>query len=139
MDYDDIINDFNKRTKKLLDSYDGEYDVTLLVNCCLGLLVLPKEKCLKDIPDIEIPIDSSIWGINRKSVTVKCDKCGYKLPYIIKKIRNGICHFDIKSIPNENKNIEFLEIKDRDGFKATFSIDQLKELAVSLSNHLGSH
>ncbi len=34
-----------QHTLQILDKYDGEFDATLLVNCLLGLLVVPKESC----------------------------------------------------------------------------------------------
>ncbi len=53
MEYKYIEIDFMKRTKKLINDYKGEHRVTLLINCCLGLLVLPKEKHfnVKTLPD----------------------------------------------------------------------------------------
>ena len=44
MQYDTIDYDFIKRTLEIIDEYQGDNDVTLLINCCLGLLILPKEK-----------------------------------------------------------------------------------------------
>ena len=35
--------EFAKRTKDILDNAGTEYDVTLTLNCLLGLLVVPKE------------------------------------------------------------------------------------------------
>lgn len=136
MDYNEISRDFAQRTKHLIESYKGEYEVTLLVNCCLGLLVVPKEKHFNKIPDEEIPIKTGIWGLNRESITVKCDQCGYSLRHVIRRIRNGICHFNIKSIPDEHKNITSLEICDGKDFSVTLSIAQLQELALSLTDHV---
>lgn len=136
MDYQQITSDFAKRTKTLIEEYDGEYEVTLLVNCCLGLLVVPKEKDFKKIPDLVIPENGELWGLSRKMLTVKCNECGYTLPDVIRQIRNGVCHFNISSIPNENGQIEFLEIKDGGKFTAKLSVAQLKNLAFSLTDHI---
>ena len=136
MDYKQIVRDFAQRTKILINEYKGDYEVTLLVNCCLGLLVVPKEKDFKKIPVEVIPEKDTLWGLSRESVSVKSKECGYVLREVIKQIRNGICHFDITSIPDENNQIEFLVIKDRGGFEAKLSVAQLKELAISLTDHV---
>ena len=136
MDYEEISRDFALRTKHLIESYDGEYDVTLLVNCCLGLLVVPKEKDFDKIPDEEIPRIGGKWGLKQECITVKCYQCGYNLRHVIRRIRNGICHFNIKSIPDDHKNISNLEISDGNDFKVTLSISQLRELAFSLTDHV---
>ena len=35
--------EFMHRTKKIIEGYKGQYNVTLLLNCLLGLIVLPSE------------------------------------------------------------------------------------------------
>lgn len=136
MDYEEITSDFARRTKTLIEEYHGQYKVTLLVNCYLGLLVLPKEKRFKEIPDDVIPEHGELWGLSRKELKVKCNECGYILRDVIRRIRNGICHFNIRSIPNEDGRIKFLEIKDRGGFAAKLSVAQLEDLAFSLVDHV---
>lgn len=54
-------------TLKILNAYTGEYDATLLVNCLLGLLVVPKESFLKAIPEAPFT-ELSAWGIDPKSI-----------------------------------------------------------------------
>lgn len=136
MDYKQITIDFAKRTKFLIESYSGEYEVTLLVNCCLGLLVVPKEKEFDKIPDEEIPLKGDMWGLSRESITVKSAHSGYNLRYVIRRVRNGICHFNIRSIPDEQNNISALEINDGNDFSVTLSTEQLRELAFSLTDHV---
>lgn len=136
MDYKQITKDFSERTKFIIDNYKGEFKVTLLVNCCLGLLVVPKEHYFNELPDIEIPESGELWGLSRTSVTVDCDKCGYKLSDILRRIRNGICHFKITSIPDEKNQIEYLVIKDRNNFSAQLSIQQLETLVTKLNEHI---
>lgn len=137
MDYEKIEIDFVERTHRIIESYEGDYEITLLINCCIGLLVLPKEKHLNSIPDINIPEDESRWGLSRKNISgIKCDKCEYKLRNVIRRLRNGICHFNIKAIPNENGKIANIEIKDRNNFKATLGVNELKELTKSIAEHI---
>ena len=136
MDYEQISRDFAKRTKAIIEQYSGDYEVTLLVNCCLGLLVVPKEKDLAKIPHETIPEAGEVWGLSRESVTVKCGECGYELRDVIRRIRNGICHFNITSIPDDKRQIQFLEIRDRKDFVAKLSVDRLRTLVVSLTAHV---
>lgn len=136
MDYKAIEVDFVKRTLEMICNYDGDYEVTFLINCCLGLLVLPREKHYKSIPKQEIPTTGSLWGLSRDSVTVDCQYCGYMLSDVIRRIRNGICHFKIKTLPDDTGEIGKIEIKDRGRFKAVLSIDQFSKLAVSLAEHV---
>jgi hypothetical protein len=78
MGYTDFKKEFPKRTIDILDRHSSneKYDVTLLLNCLLALLVLPKEKFYNNIPE-EIPEG---WGLTKKHITnVSCESCGYKL------------------------------------------------------------
>lgn len=136
MEYDKIEIDFIDRTLKLIEEYNGEYDVTLLINCCLGLLVLPKEKHFKSIPDKNIPDTGPLWGLSRKSVSVNCRHCDYALSNVIRKIRNGICHFNIKTLPDGSGKIKKIEIKDRGNFKVVLLIKEFEELAKSFAGHV---
>ena len=138
MNYEQLSSDFALRTKTLIEEYQGDYEVTLLVNCCLGLLVVPKERDFQKIPDDMIPVSGELWGLSRTSINVACQECGYSLRDVIRKIRNGICHFKIKTIPDENNQIDFLEIKDSGEFLATLSVEQLRILAFSLTDHVYS-
>ena len=35
--------EFILRTKKIISDYKGKYNITLLLNCLLGLVILPSE------------------------------------------------------------------------------------------------
>lgn len=39
----DFERSFSEHTLAVVEAYSGEYDATLLINCLLGLLVVPKE------------------------------------------------------------------------------------------------
>lgn len=136
MEYDKIEKEFVSRTKKLIEDYKGEFEVTLLINCCIGLLVLPKEKHLKSIPDITIEENGQTWGLSRNSISTDCETCGYKLRNVIRRIRNGICHFKVKTIPDGSGEIVKVEIRDRGRFRVTLSVDELRELTNSVADHV---
>ena len=53
--------DFMKRTLEIVKDYQGERDATLLINCLLGLLVVPKETLFNKIPKDPITALKN-WG-----------------------------------------------------------------------------
>ena len=134
--YDKIEHDFVARTLELIEGYTGEYEVTFLINCCLGLIVLPKEKHYKSIPtEKKIPSIGTLWGLSQKNIK-DCISCGYGLRDVVRRIRNGICHFKVRTLPDDSGKINIIEIKDRGNFKAELSCDELKELATCLAKHV---
>lgn len=42
--------DFVSNTKNIIQNYSGDYDVSNMINCSLGLLIVPYEN-IKNIPD----------------------------------------------------------------------------------------
>ena len=59
--------DFMKRTLSLMQSYSGPFDATLLLNCLVGLLIVPRETAFDRIP--LDPISShSTWGLSPGSI-----------------------------------------------------------------------
>jgi hypothetical protein len=46
----DFERAFMDRSLLLVKEYNGPYDATILLNCLLGLLIVPKEGCLSAIP-----------------------------------------------------------------------------------------
>jgi hypothetical protein len=64
----DFDRDFGQRTLKLVTEYGhGKYSTTLLVNCRLGLLIVPKETMLDAVPDAPLS-ELAEWGINPDSI-----------------------------------------------------------------------
>lgn len=133
MEYKQFECDFIRRTLKIIEQYEThvetnsiineKYEVTLLINCLLGLLVLPKERLLLDkIPDI--PFEKfEEWGLPKKFVTNwgKIPESKRNLKTIIHRMRNSIAHFRVTSYGNGS---EITSIKFRDcnpsGSKTTF-------------------
>ncbi len=95
--------EFIDRTNKIINQYSnlegklGEkfYDVTLYLNCLLGLLVLPREWKLEQLSDKEIP--TSIKNTLIKAVDQKNNKIEVTFKEYIIGLRNGIVHFGQKS------------------------------------------
>ncbi len=135
MGYTDFKKDFPKRTIDILDRHysNEEYDVTLLLNCLLALLVLPKEFFYNNIPE-EIPRG---WGLTKEHITtVSCEACGYKLREIVRHMRNAIAHLDIKTTNDNNGKIETVRFKDRSKFIAEIPVKDLKTFVIKLNKHV---
>jgi hypothetical protein len=64
---DQFERDFMRRTLKLVQDYQGPYDATLLLNCLLGLLIVPKERSIDRIPADPVA-DLHKWGISPNSI-----------------------------------------------------------------------
>src|SRR5437879_3167646 len=125
--YKDIDTDFAKRTLKIIEQYDQakqpgleNFEVTLLVNCFVGLLILPHERRIGLIPDVGIDkldkwsIDPSFiddWGAMKKGERKT-------LRQLVRRLRNSVAHFQIEA-EGSQQDIERLKFSDRNGFRAT--------------------
>lgn len=97
--------DFVKRTLALIDQYEfikeefpfGEqYSHTLLTNCLLGLIVLPKERAFTNIPKTRLEFVRSlrVWGIKKSTFNphIRDTK------ELFHRLRNAVAHFGIEFI-----------------------------------------
>jgi len=130
---------FMSRTLEIVNKYDGPYDATLLINCLLGLLVLPKENLLDKLPDV--PFDQfDHWGIKQDSIK-NHGRCDYghhhelNLRQLIRRMRNAVSHFRVEPFQTAGK-VQGFEFKDRNGFHAKLTLPELKEFVIKLSEHL---
>lgn len=143
--YRDIDVDFAKRTLKIIEQYDHikqpgpeNFDVTLLVNCFVGLLILPHERRLNRIPDVAIG-KLAAWGIKPSFIAswgaMKKDE-KKNLRTLVRRLRNSVAHFRIEA-KGTDKSIERLTFSDRNGFDATIPIANLRafitKFAASIS------
>jgi len=64
-----LNKDFIRRTLHIIEHYDGPYGVTLLINCLLGLIVLPKEKDFNGINDSKL--NFSALGMSEKEILTR--------------------------------------------------------------------
>jgi hypothetical protein len=128
-----------QRTLEILNSYRGPYDATLLVNCLLGLLVVPKESLLDKVPSD--PFENlSAWGINPGSIK-RLGKCDHgdehkpNLRQLIRRLRNAVAHFNVDPI-HDKQEVSAFRFADRNGFLAIVPLAELHALATRLAEHL---
>lgn len=132
-----------RRTKELIKSYKGKYNLTLLMNGLLSLIVLPQEhnsrvrklnfmnRDLNDIPEIQFVLNSPNFYFDRRGFN-------NDLKNLLKRIRNGISHQRIETI-NENKKWKGVKIQDLDrhnnvGLNLELKTSELRNFAFYIAD-----
>lgn len=145
--------EFVKRTEKLLDDYNGEFVITLLVNCLLGLIVMPNEAIkrtnrnfnflsqdINTIPSLKPIISRDGFSFSptkqKRGVWIADAKT---LKVFLKKIRNGIAHQRIEP-KNKGKKwtrVIISDINERNGnnveLTCEFTVRELRQFAKYIS------
>lgn len=112
---------FVRKTLRIIKGYDGPLDVTLRINCFIGLLIIPQQNSLGTHPDIypqPLLIQDNSWGINVESIDYGInDKgaygCHNNAHTIAKHIRNSLCHHNRFIIESETgEEITHIVFKD---------------------------
>jgi len=138
-EYQDFPRDFIERSKANVENYCGEYEITNLINNCLGLIIIPKQKFAKNIPEYQFDDNDKSYGITRSNITHSDDS--YSLWQVLRHIRNGLAHGRIEQRVNGDQ-ISGLRIHDKfndsspDNFSIEFTIEEFKCFAFSLSSKL---
>lgn len=140
MEYNpEFAKSFMRRTLEIVEGYQGPYDATLLVNCLLGLLIVPKESLIETVPPD--PFDKlSDWGIEPTSIS-NFGKCDYghahkpNLRQFVRRLRNAVAHFKIDPV-HRNAEVVAFKFEDRNGFKAIISLAEMRTFVSRLASHL---
>ena len=119
--------EFVERTKKIIAEYKGEYKLTILLNCMIGLVILPNERLQNIAPELwnrnieELPIYSDLRVNIFNPIQKKDKETGGFIYYrktveiFLKKLRNGIAHQNIQAI---NENGSFVGVIIRNKFRS---------------------
>lgn len=101
--------DFINRTFEIINQYNSQklneekkYEVTLLINCLFGILILAKNEWLDDIREIKL---SEIEEIAKIDYYNEGEKIVKDFGDLIHSMRNGICHW------KDEKNAYCKELK----------------------------
>lgn len=125
---------FIERTLSILKQYEStkeQYDIsyahTLFINCCVGLLMIPKEKVYDELDDNETLSD---WGINPNHIELSRDR---KSPrQLVRHLRNSIAHdgfdFKVESVSTPIESVTFTD--DDHNFKATLDFVEFKDFVL---------
>lgn len=137
----DFERSFTQHTLKLVQEYSGSYDVTLIVNCLLGLLVVPKETMLDAVP--EEPISKlHNWGIDPNCIKsagspTKKNPHPDTLRGLVTNLRHSVAHFRIKPIP-ATQDVHSFEYRNDVGLHAVIPVTQMREFVQRLSEYLAN-
>jgi hypothetical protein len=131
---------FMRHTLAIVRDYRGEFDATLLVNCLLGLLIVPKEDYLKAIP--ADPLDNlPNWGIQRSSiiaagrVSPKSQVKVTNLRELVTSLRHAVAHFNVRPFPDHGEVRGFVYTNGI-GLHARISLSEMREFVTRLAEHL---
>ena len=131
--------DFMARTQHILGRYSGNYEASFLINCMLGLLILPRERLLRALPPDPIN-ELEKWGVSPASVLAYergkgAEAHGYSVRWFVIKMRNAVAHFHILPVHEEGK-VRGFEFWDRSGFRAVISVKALKRFVMVLTDRI---
>lgn len=112
--------DFVERTKHILnhyeqiilkDIYEEKYEITLLINCLMGLVVYPQQIWFDSVP--EVSLDNN-WFIKQKHILLISGD-NRNLKNVARHIRNSVAHgnfYPLSADKGNNKKITHLKFKD---------------------------
>ena len=104
--------DFITRTKKIIEQYkncelDEKFEVTLLINCCVGLLMVPQQHWYESLPS---HIVSEEWGITQADISISTNE--KNIANVARHLRNSISHYRFEQYGNsEIEGFEFSQVQ----------------------------
>ena len=161
-DYARMEVDFIRRTLEIIDQYaelvrgrvdkDQEYEVTLLMNCLLGLLIYPQQIAHHKgwqpwLSTAKLSYEDSQWGLSREMLRSagylndNQTKIGYErltVRNLIRQMRNAAAHarFYVGDHSDNQGQITEIEFKDEereDGFHLVIPVANLKTFVRRLA------
>lgn len=148
----EFVKDIANRTKQNLEVYNGEYDVTQLINSAVGLIMIPHQRYYAKIDNSFI--SATTLQKLRNSIeqnTYPEDGSVIELRDIVKHIRNGIAH---SAIYFESENSQLIRVKIEDhrkkytyknttkpaaDFKIILNISELRAFMIEFSDAIISN
>ena len=127
------------RTRQILRDYKGEYDATLLINCLLGLVIVPKEEFLMSVPEDSFSTITE-WGIdgssikNQGKVTDNNPKPATTRGFVI-NLRHSVAHFSLKPVSDKG-NVYAFDFTNDSEFHAVISLDEIRNFVWKLAERL---
>ena len=144
--------DFINRTKTIIQQYDRfqiveteKYEVTLLINCLIGLLILPQQHWFDNLPTQEV--SQKEWGINPKHISTIKKGETKNVKNVARHLRNSIAHYNFKvfeNTSNEISSIKFEDFETTNGatkqkiktFEATITVSCIRQFTTKLTETL---
>ena len=103
--------------------------MTQLVNSLLGIVVLPRERSFRNIPNITFTaMRQEGWQLPTIELNIKKIN---DLRQLIRVFRNAVAHFNLTILSDENNQIDRLKFynkrKNKIVFEAIFTLRELRE------------
>ncbi len=120
--------DFIIRTKEIIRQYnefipeqETRYNVTLFINCMIGLLIIPQQHWYHSLPETEI--NEQEWGLSPKMITHSSN--GTTVKSVATHLRNSIAHYSFHALPNNEDKLKVFNFQDKypKTGKQTFNAD----------------
>ncbi|GGP78936.1 HEPN family nuclease [Shewanella ulleungensis] len=118
--YANFEPDFIIRTIALIEQYDEfitdvrfeeQYNYTLIINCFLGLVVMPKERIVNNIPAEPL---SNQFKVKLGLDNAELHNSITDLKKLILQLRNSVAHFNIEIISADQQfQVDYLLFKHR--------------------------
>lgn len=133
--------DFIERTLIDIERYQGEFEVTALLNSCVGLLVIPKENLFDKLQDEDI----CQYGIAVNKVRVNDNSgCSHSLKNVLRHIRNSIAHGNFNQEDTSGGIIRSLRFQDyvkengrrKRTFEMTIRVEEFRSFAIRVANEV---
>lgn len=109
--------DFVYRTKQIIEQYEKfnidnheKFEVTLLINCLVGLLIIPNQHWFNKLPETEI--SEVEWGINLDQILFIRHGETKNVKVVATHLRNSISHYHFKLLALNDINIDEIELSD---------------------------
>jgi hypothetical protein len=108
--------DFIQRTKSLIEQYDNlqlpkesKFEVTLLLNCMVGILILPRQQWFDQLPT-EL-ISNNKWDLDNSHISL-IQEPEISVKNIVRHLRNSISHFRFKVFGNSDEETDKIKFED---------------------------
>lgn len=136
--------DFINRTKAIIKQYDSfqivekeKFEVTLLLNCLVGLLILPQQHWFDSLPTVIV--SQKEWGINPNHISSIKEGETKNIKDIARHLRNSIAHYEFVAFDNSSNQISSIKFKDKDRegnitFEAIIPLPNLRQFANKLTD-----
>lgn len=145
MEYQNFNIDFVKRTIELLESVETEYDVTLLINCLFGLIVIPTEYKYHRAT-YEKYAEKCLENIKKYSFRRKCED----EQDLVRCIKNSLSHLNFQ-VGSDGSKLNMIKFRDKKFYKningvyfknnngnvteIEFTVDKLREFAHEMAKY----
>lgn len=144
--YSKIEIEFIERTIELIEQYlsdlekypaEKQFNHTLIINCMLGLIIMPKEMAISYVPNERLTTEYKN-KIGLQDTVINEDI--KRLRDLIHRLRNSIAHFSINVISDDENGqidwIEFLDIENGGKLLARFKESEIFPFLKHYSSYL---